>query len=69
MFSILEIWPLHEISVVILSEIVFNKIKIKIKSMMNTIIKLSTHITISYVLAKIEYFANYAGGLAIPFGR
>jgi hypothetical protein len=66
-FSILEVWPLHEISVVILSEIVLNEPKIK--SMINTIIKLSTHITISFVLAKLEYFANYAGGLAIPFGR
>ena len=67
MVSHLEIWHLHEILVVILAELFFNKIKRN--TMKDTIIKISIHLIIAGFLTNLGYMINHIGGQAIPFDR
>lgn len=64
--SILGGWHLHEIGVVILSEILLNK---KHKSMKDLIAKISVHLMISGFLTNLGHVIMNVGGQAIPFDR
>lgn len=57
---------LHEIGVVILSEILLTK---KLKSMKDIITKISVHLTISGFLMNLGHMIIHVGGQAIPFDR
>ena len=58
---------MHEFVVVCLSEIIFNKIKLK--SMKATISKISIHMIVSCLLTHLECLMFYVGGQTIPLGR
>jgi len=65
--SSLDSLYLHEIVVVILSEIIF--INIKSKSMKNVICKISLHMILSWLLTHLVELIFLVGGQTIPTGR
>jgi len=67
LFSHLKGWHLHEVTVVILSEIIFNKIKFTI--MKDTILKISIHLIISRLLLNLECLITQVGGQVISLDR
>jgi len=60
-------WHLHEFAVVLLAEIIFNNFKLK--SMKDTLSKISIHLIISGFLTNLEVLITLVGGQAIPFDR
>jgi hypothetical protein len=66
----MSIWNslhLHEITVVLLSEIIFNRIKFK--SMKDMICKINIHLSISYALKTLGCLIFWVGGQTIPLDR
>jgi hypothetical protein len=67
LLSYLKYWHLHEIIVILLSELIF--INIKLKSMKETIIKISIHLIISGLLINLECLIIQIGGQGLQLGR
>ncbi len=66
-FSFLKSLHLHEVVVVLLSELFFNKNKFN--SMKETIYKISIHLIISSFLTNLEHLIIQIGGQAFPLDR
>jgi hypothetical protein len=64
----LKDWHLHEVALVLLSEILFNN-KLKTNTMKEILIKISIHLMISGFLTNLGCMITLVGGQAIPLDR